>query len=300
MANYLYNGVELPDINEVWTDKETYPCAAICAFEIPEADLPGGGLYAELIFSTAPMASFNGVLMQPEGVGTFLGYALTSNLDAVSGWGTEITESDLNKWIYGLAMTNPGESEPIGQSMVASLLPIVWSNADIVAHTDLKGTTDGAIYLAASDPVPVGGSVPAPSIDPTAMLLGWLIGKRIAGQRGNEQKEPVAYLYNGVRLPALPEWDKEAYPYAYITEASVSTTEKTFLWLFSNQKTVNSDGKISYGGTGARPIRFESVDGNWEEIIVGAGIYPLIWCNVDTYHGSTLYLPASDPVPVYE
>lgn len=28
MANYLYNGVELPDINEVW-DKETYPYAAI-------------------------------------------------------------------------------------------------------------------------------------------------------------------------------------------------------------------------------------------------------------------------------
>ena len=25
MSKYLYNGVELPDINEVWTDKETYP-----------------------------------------------------------------------------------------------------------------------------------------------------------------------------------------------------------------------------------------------------------------------------------
>ena len=29
MANYLYNGVLLPDINEVWTDKEMYPYAAI-------------------------------------------------------------------------------------------------------------------------------------------------------------------------------------------------------------------------------------------------------------------------------
>ena len=25
------------------------------------------------------------------------------------------------------------------------------------------------------------------------------------------QKEPVAYLYNGVRLPALPEWDNLAW-----------------------------------------------------------------------------------------
>jgi hypothetical protein len=29
MANYLYNGVKLPDINTVWTDKETYPYVCI-------------------------------------------------------------------------------------------------------------------------------------------------------------------------------------------------------------------------------------------------------------------------------
>lgn len=27
------------------------------------------------------------------------------------------------------------------------------------------------------------------------------------------------YLYNGVKLPALPEWDKETYPYAVIRTA---------------------------------------------------------------------------------
>lgn len=30
------------------------------------------------------------------------------------------------------------------------------------------------------------------------------------------KKEPVAYLYNGVRLPKLPEYDKSKYPYAVI------------------------------------------------------------------------------------
>ena len=33
MANFLYNGVELPDINTVWTDKTAYPYAIITSFD---------------------------------------------------------------------------------------------------------------------------------------------------------------------------------------------------------------------------------------------------------------------------
>ena len=44
-------------------------------------------------------------------------------------------------------------------------------------------------------------------------FLCGLMGKGVL--RGN--KEPVAYLYNGVRLPKLPEWDRESYPYAYLS-----------------------------------------------------------------------------------
>lgn len=36
------------------------------------------------------------------------------------------------------------------------------------------------------------------------------------------KKEPVAYLYNGVRLPKLPEWDREKYPYAVLTGSGSS------------------------------------------------------------------------------
>lgn len=51
------------------------------------------------------------------------------------------------------------------------------------------------------------------------------------------QKEPVAYLYNGVILPALPEWDRETYPYLVIDYFSgdayacheVPTAQKTFM-----------------------------------------------------------------------
>ena len=48
----------------------------------------------------------------------------------------------------------------------------VWTNHDIL---NLDGTT----YLAASDPIPVSSFTP----DPISMTMGWLVGRRIAGQR---------------------------------------------------------------------------------------------------------------------
>lgn len=35
-------------------------------------------------------------------------------------------------------------------------------------------------------------------MDKTSMILGWLAGRAIAGQRRGQEKEPVAYLENGV------------------------------------------------------------------------------------------------------
>ena len=51
--------------------------------------------------------------------------------------------------------------------------PPVWASYDMY---DANGT----LYLAASEPTPV-TSAPAP--DPTSMLMGWLVGRAIAGQR---------------------------------------------------------------------------------------------------------------------
>lgn len=48
---------------------------------------------------------------------------------------------------------------------------IVWTNTDLYR-------SDGTLYLAASDPVPV---VTTP--DPKSMLTAWLVGRRIAKQR---------------------------------------------------------------------------------------------------------------------
>lgn len=37
---------------------------------------------------------------------------------------------------------------------------------------------------------------PVSEIDPTSMLIGWLMGRQIAGQRSKVQKVPVKYMYN--------------------------------------------------------------------------------------------------------
>lgn len=66
-------------------------------------------------------------------------------------------------------------------SMMHSLktTDIFWVNTDLY-HTD------GTLYLAASDPIPVGT---APQLDPLSLWLGWKAGNWVARQRGKEVVE---------------------------------------------------------------------------------------------------------------
>lgn len=56
-------------------------------------------------------------------------------------------------------------------STFVSLKNIVWTDTDLYRP-------DGTLYLAASAPIPVN---PAPTLDPTALLMGWQVGNRIRG-----------------------------------------------------------------------------------------------------------------------
>lgn len=115
MANYLYNGVLLPDINEVWTDKETYPYALIRK----STDI------TSLWFAKA--IRFYNETNFADGV-----WSVEVN-DAVSYW---LTDSG-NDWnLYG---------ETTGGWMTA-ITSVIWSNSDILNE-------DGSVYLPASDPV---------------------------------------------------------------------------------------------------------------------------------------------------
>lgn len=116
------------------------------------------------------------------------------------------------------------------------------------------------------------------------------------------------YLYNGVRLPELPEWDKEKYPYAAMNLG----VNYGVLYLLDNA----THGYYEpYGGGAPRwgfslpngyPVaRANSGDAGWSDFEVESNASNALmakqfkWANFDILNeDGTLYLAASDPVPV--
>ena len=158
-------------------------------------------------------------------------------------------------------------------------------------------------------------------------ILGFALGHRLRNAIRFSKKEPIEaayYLYNGVRLPALPEWDKKVYPYAYILELSGAQLFIVLSIPFEyGTVTANFDGVIttttglySYAPayTTGTAIGYVSQGDSW--ITVGTdtwggesiGIYYGFWdvsveaiwanTNINNVDSGTVHLAASDPVPV--
>ena len=182
-------------------------------------------------------------------------------------------------------------------------------------------------------------TVTSASLDPTAMILGWLAGKRMAAMRKTDvpvvpdepdvpdtpdepSGEPIAYLYNGVRLPDINEvWtDKETYPYALITVGYDSAHTADYYELFLSDQPVTAraydTGDASYlnnSGATMNYLRFVLNGNAWAEHPTdygstlsngkyksGSGTF--LYANYDVLKKAdgTTYLAASEPVPVYE
>ena len=156
------------------------------------------------------------------------------------------------------------------------------------------------------------------SLTPDQKLAAYFLGRRIAGQRRKQDRVPVAYLYNGVRLPGLPEWDKEAYPFGYIWEDKYGAR---YLLCYKNEPVVGevTTGPIAgsdrlYSPTTTMHLRYQAKSDlsgwvflNESQVVANSGTafaygYTLIWSdfNIMRDDGVTIYLAASDPVPVYE
>ena len=120
---YLYNGVELPDINTVWLDKETYPNALIARTSTGTVYLyvclDAGDIYSREDGGT----SYNAYKVYAP----FAMYRLSND-----SW--KLLNSYASDMPFRLSIYTP-----------------VWSTVDLLNE-------DGSIYLAASEPVPVGGS----------------------------------------------------------------------------------------------------------------------------------------------
>lgn len=123
---------------------------------------------------------------------------------------------------------------------------------------------------------------------------------RLAWEAGGESGPVRAYLYNGVKLPELPEWDRGKYPSVCITQNGsgviachihqavvYALSDRVVLTAPYKNYLLSSDGttwEYQSGSTGTHKATFS----------------PLIWTDTDAYNkdGTELILEASDPVPL--
>lgn len=133
-------------------------------------------------------------------------------------------------------------------------------------------------------------------------------------------------LYNGIKLPELPQWNTSLYPYAYIKDVRSGTNS---YYLVCKKEKANrgkpwtTDG-IWWGDLrNSREYEFIAYCCNVERMkwelaeetdpviffMWDAEKYPIVWANEDIMYDfyeqnpsldGTVYLPATDPVPVYE
>ena len=150
MANMLYNGVELPDINEVWTDKETYPYAYVVDY------LSGSRFYLYMVSEPC-----------------FIEYYSQYSADFLFG------PSSYRLCYYEFHYTSSpfysGIWEPVLYDRVTSgsiqnvdKCPLIWTSSDVL-------NSDGSVYLSASEPVDPNAPT-EPTYDRTAFLSGMAMG----------------------------------------------------------------------------------------------------------------------------
>lgn len=107
------------------------------------------------------------------------------------------------------------------------------------------------------------------------------------------------YLYNGIELPALPDYDSTTYPYAILQEAYGNYR----FTVCASPIYVNTNGYIAVP-TGASGANWELSSGasSWVNGLYGASPlagFPIFWANYNVLNADgTLYLAASEPVPV--
>lgn len=125
------------------------------------------------------------------------------------------------------------------------------------------------------------------------------------------KKAPIAYLYNGVRLPALPEWDRERYPYAVISSPSVFgylSNEYALTITSAPLYVAGTIGSISLKSTDEVTYKNYSYDEEtktWKLALEATGTFTkswgVRWVNYDILEDDgSVHKVASEPVPVYE
>ena len=251
--NYLYNGVELPDINTVWTDelKEQYPYAKISAYSKSY----------HLVLTEMPVK-----------------HRLTDK------GGNELGCGERTTVIWFDLLRGGNIWEPQGEDDSAAWWAMgnapFWTSYDIYEDT-------GGIYLAASEPVLAGyGIIPLSNYKAVCDFIRSKSGKTepiVSGQLTTElmaicgvDDDTTLYLYNGVPLPDINEvWTDEVkaqYPYAVIIVRYYVDANRTGIpvyYLFVSSEPFESGSHQDNGTASSIIVRAGSVYwglrlGEWE------------------------------------
>lgn len=129
------------------------------------------------------------------------------------------------------------------------------------------------------------------------------------------KKEPVAYLYNGVRLPPIPD-EIKACLHIVVFRTDLTNDGGNYHRMFgtnAQMRTFEGAGlfPITYhGSVDTAEFREGSAYPNYTEWTLSNSIgtdgfnnylHMVVWANYDVLNlDGTVYLAASDPVPVYE
>ena len=150
------------------------------------------------------------------------------------------------------------------------------------------------------------------SLDRKSWLAG-LIARLAAEAMRNgtaEQREPVAYLYNGHQYPPLPEYDKTVYLHAYmINGLRLARYEYGFGLIVASARVYHDavqkfpDGEYAF-------YTLSDDNSTWELFHVGTwpwsgwpnfGSASMIWSDTDVLNtDGAVYFAATEPVPLYE
>lgn len=152
MTKYLYNGIEGPALPE-W-DKEAYPYATL---GVSDGSIVGGasGSKVWIFKATNSPPTVKSLFLKPHAVTT--GKCIYSDMatdkaicDYYEKYGEHIT---LNEW----GAFKEKEPPPTDEGVIA--MGEDWTNTDIYYPNDYSDESlAGTLFLAASDPVPVGGA----------------------------------------------------------------------------------------------------------------------------------------------
>lgn len=178
----------------------------------------------------------------------------------------------------------------------------------------IRCTLSGTIFILALLVIETPGFEGAVEFDKTGTYYAFLNSSYVNVEINNAdvqfeltapdtEKTLIGYMYNDVGpLPELPEWDKTVYPYVYYTEGFLGIGAG--ITCISGMEYFDDNGIWKFKYTGS--IHYNVSGDAWGEPSESSnssncGISAVKWANFDVLNADgSVYLAASEPVPVYE